>query len=101
MISPKIHISVSTTQRMEANTHLPNPLSLFLPASERSSLSVGPQSPGRGPLQPQSLPSEALDCNARVTMTTGSGSALGWPDPEFFCWFVWLLFFEVVLFCFN
>ena len=34
-------------------------------------------------------------------MTTGSGSAPAWPDPEFFCWFVWLLFFEVVLFCFN
>lgn len=34
-------------------------------------------------------------------MTTGSGSAPGWLDPELFCWFVWLLFFEVVLFCFN
>lgn len=29
MLSPKIHFSVSTTQRMEANNHLPSPLTFL------------------------------------------------------------------------
>lgn len=65
MLSPKIHFSVSTTQRMEANKHLPSPLTFLASIWEKKPV-LGTTAPWAWFLQPVfALRGPGLQCPRR------------------------------------